>query len=238
MSEPNEPARFLDEVVPFGRLFDEYRLMFGLDDRDRVGRILGVGDGPASFNAEATAGGWNVTSIDPLYAFGADEIRARFDSVVEGIIARVAETLDEWVWTYHSGPEQLRERRVQAIDAFSADLDRGRRAGRYVTGRLPELPFRDGSFDLALSSHVLFLYSDLLDADFHRSSVFEMLRIAPEVRIFPLLEMDQSRSRHLDAVIEAVERAGFRARIREVDYGIQPGGNYQLVITREPPSGA
>ena len=44
----------LDQVVPWGRSFDEYRAMFAMTDMDLTGRILGCGDGPASFNREAT----------------------------------------------------------------------------------------------------------------------------------------------------------------------------------------
>ena len=39
----------LDHVVPFGRSFDEYQKMFDLTEYDLSKRILGVGDGPASF---------------------------------------------------------------------------------------------------------------------------------------------------------------------------------------------
>ena len=52
----------LDKVVPWGRSFDEYRRMFALTDADLRGRILGCGDGPAAFNAEATRLGMRVTS--------------------------------------------------------------------------------------------------------------------------------------------------------------------------------
>jgi hypothetical protein len=43
----------LDQVVPWGRSFDEYRRMFALSDDDLGLRILGCADGPASFNGEA-----------------------------------------------------------------------------------------------------------------------------------------------------------------------------------------
>lgn len=59
----------LEKVVPFGRSFDEYIKMFNLSESNLKRRILGVGDGPASFNAEATKLGVNVTSIDPIYQF-------------------------------------------------------------------------------------------------------------------------------------------------------------------------
>ena len=52
----------LDEVIPWGRSFEEYRRMFALTAGDLAGPVLGCGDGPASFNAEATALGHRVFS--------------------------------------------------------------------------------------------------------------------------------------------------------------------------------
>lgn len=68
----------LEKVVPFGRSLDEYIKMFNLSPSDFKKRILGVADGPASFNAEATKIGGMVTSIDPLYQFSEREILKRF----------------------------------------------------------------------------------------------------------------------------------------------------------------
>ena len=76
----------LDEVVPWGRSFDEYRRMFALTDDDLRGRILGCGDGPASFNAEATRRGARVTSCDPLYKLSVQQIRERIAATAEEII--------------------------------------------------------------------------------------------------------------------------------------------------------
>jgi len=39
----------LEKVVPFGRSFDEYIKMFNLSESNFKMRILGIGDGPASF---------------------------------------------------------------------------------------------------------------------------------------------------------------------------------------------
>jgi len=63
-------------VVPFGRSFDEYIKIFNLRGLKKR-RILGVGDGPASFNAEATKL-WKGNFIDPIYQFSATEIVKRF----------------------------------------------------------------------------------------------------------------------------------------------------------------
>ena len=56
----------LDGVVPWGRRLCEYRDMFDLSDEDILSkRIMSVGDGPASVNAEATRLGGRVLSVDP-----------------------------------------------------------------------------------------------------------------------------------------------------------------------------
>ena len=65
----------LDRVVPFGRSKTEYELMFALTESDRLKSIVGIGDGPASFNAEMTVAGYQVTSIDPIYQFIGSEIK-------------------------------------------------------------------------------------------------------------------------------------------------------------------
>ncbi|CCJ08003.1 Conserved hypothetical protein [Methylocystis sp. SC2] len=62
--------------------------MFALSDADLRGRALGCGDGPASFNAEATALGAHVISVDPIYMFGAVEIEARIVSTVSEIMSQ------------------------------------------------------------------------------------------------------------------------------------------------------
>ena len=67
----------LDGVIPWGRSFDEYRRMFALSDADLGGRILGCGDGPASFDTGATVSRHAVIPCDPLYAFSPAEIDVR-----------------------------------------------------------------------------------------------------------------------------------------------------------------
>ena len=62
--------------------------MFGLSESDLAGRILGCGDGPASFNAEATAEGHLVTSCDPIYLHSEAEIRQRAEDVYETVISQ------------------------------------------------------------------------------------------------------------------------------------------------------
>jgi len=48
--------------------------MFQLAEADKNLRIAGFGDGPASFNYEATLEGFDVTSFDPIYQFSKEKL--------------------------------------------------------------------------------------------------------------------------------------------------------------------
>ena len=221
----------LDNVVPFGRSFDEYVNMFALTEKELQRSILSVADGPASFNAEGTRLGYRITSVDPLYCFGASDIKQRFDAVVDNIISQVENTPDDWVWTYHSSPSDLRKNRERAIQQFCQDFEQGKADGRYELGQLPQLNYADASYDLGLCSHFLFLYSDQFDQTFHLNSICELLRVCQEVRIFPLLTLGLQTSPHLEFVMTNLEKMGYRCDIQPVAYELQRHGNKMLKIT-------
>ena len=220
----------LDQVVPFGRSLDEYTRMFNLSPNDLQKNILGVGDGPASFNAEGTAKGYSITSIDPIYQFDGAEIRQRFDAVVDNIINQVIATPNNWVWSYHNNPQELRAARGKALELFLQDYQQGKKQNRYLAQELPSLALEDNSYDLALCSHFLFLYSEQCDRDFHLAAIQEMLRVSKEVRIFPLLTLMQETSPHLDEAMDKFCHLGYSVAIAPVDYELQPGANKMLVI--------
>ena len=133
----------LDRVVPFGRSKTEYELMFALTESDRLKSIVGIGDGPASFNAEMTVAGYQVTSIDPIYQFIGSEIKNRFDACVDTVIEQVRNTPNNWVWSYHKSPEDLRANREKAISLFLEDYDHCKIAGRYLNSPYADRKSKD-----------------------------------------------------------------------------------------------
>ncbi|MBE9046613.1 SAM-dependent methyltransferase [Pleurocapsales cyanobacterium LEGE 10410] len=223
----------LEKVVPFGRSFDEYTKMFDLSAKDLQKRILGVGDGPASFNAEGTAKGAKITSIDPIYQFDGREIEQRFDAVVDNIIGQIIATPNNWVWQYHQNPQDLKANRVKALKIFLQDYQRGKQEGRYLAQELPQLNFAKQTYDLALCSHFLFLYSEQCDYDFHLAAIEEMLRVSKEVRIFPLLTLMQETSSYLDGIIAHFNNLGYSTSVVRIPYELQPGANKMLVIKQK-----
>jgi len=221
----------LNEVVPWGRSLREYRGMFALSPADETGRILGVGDGPASFNAEMTALGNRVVSIDPVYAFNREEIQGRVETTYKTVIAQVKVNPQRYKWDFFADADALGAARLEAMRGFLDDFETGLGQGRYRAEALPTLSFADGAFDLALCSHLLFLYSEQFSLEFHLASIAELLRVAREVRIFPLLGLDCQTSPHLEPVMTHFEQIGCSVDIVAVEYEFQVGGNQMLRLS-------
>lgn len=220
----------LDKVVPWGRSYDKYVSMFGLTESDLALRILGCGDGPAAFNSELCKRGGNVVSVDPIYVFDAAQIRSRVSDTYETVMTQVRQNKSDYIWVAIPSVEQLGNVRLSAMENFLADFDIGKCEGRYIAGELPSLPFKSGQFDIALSSHFLFLYSAHFPAEFHLQSLQELLRVAHEVRVFPLLALDSTPSPYIEFVSNDLVKHGFGVEVRRVPYEFQRGGNEMLVV--------
>jgi hypothetical protein len=220
----------LDQVVPWGRSMAEYVRMFRLDQQDLDARILGAGDGPASFNADMHHCGRRVVSCDPIYAFEPDQIESRIQATYETVLAETRRHREDYRWDEISSVEDLGRVRMAAMQTFVADYRTRRHEGRYVAAALPSLPFAANTFDLALCSHLLFLYTEQFDEEFHVRSVLELGRLAREVRIFPILDLHCQPSAHLPAVMRACEAADWQATIEEVPYEFQRGSDRMLRI--------
>ncbi len=220
----------LAEVVPWGRTFDEYVAMFSLNETDCSRSILGCSDGPASFNAEGLERRVKVVSVDPLYQFSIPQIRRRIADTAPVVAGELRNNAGDFLWQHFKSVDELVAARMHAMQIFLGDLTAGLEQGRYVPAELPELPFFDGTFDLALCSHFLFLYSEHYNTQFHIMAAQELCRVAQEVRIFPLVELSGATSRHLSAVVEALSAAGRKVTIEAVNYEFQKGGNQMLRV--------
>src|SRR4029077_10336757 len=113
----------LDQVVPWGRSFEEYRRMFALSDADLRLRILGCADGPASFNAESARRGTAVVSIDPLYRLDSSMIRDRITATYDQMLEQAQRNSQRFVWDTIGSVAELGRVRMQAMQAFLDDYD-------------------------------------------------------------------------------------------------------------------
>ena len=222
----------LQNIVPWGRNLSEYVAMFSLSSDDLNSKILGCGDGPSSFNIEMDLNGGSVVSVDPLYAYSRVEIAQRIDEVSHEVMEQVVANKDDFIWKDITNTGMLYEMRIEAMSEFLMDYDEGKEEGRYIAEELPSLSFVDDSFELALSSHFLFLYSQHLDEAFHMDSILEMLRVAREVRIFPLVTLEGDKSVYVESIITQLQELGYSTEIVKTNYEFQKGANEMMKITR------
>ena len=220
------------DIVPWGRSFDEYVKMFSLTPTDLDLKILDCGGGPSSFNSEMASLGKNVTSIDPIYDLSVDDLKMRIDETYDDVISQTRQNVDKFIWKDISSVEELGLIRMAAMKQFLDDYEQGKIEGRYIYGQLPSLLFSDKEFDIALSSHFLFLYSSNLSLDFHRKAINELVRVGTEVRIFPLVDVNIVPSPYVEHIRKELEKMGYRVSLEVVDYEFQKGGNKMLRIVR------
>lgn len=60
-----------------------------------------------------------------------------------------------------------------------------------------------------------------------------MLRVAPEVRIFPLLTLALELSPYLQPLLQELTTLGHLCEVRTVPYELQRNGNHMLCLKRK-----
>lgn len=220
----------LSSVIPWGRNYSEYADMFRLDGVDSRCRIAGIGDGPASFCSEFTKRGGEAIAIDPLYAHSTDAIRSRIETVRDEVLVSLHENSDGYHWDRFENPDDLARVRMDAMRQFMDH--RENHPSRYIAGALPKLPLAGDSVDLCLCSHFLFTYAHLYGEAFHYDAIIEMMRVAGEARVFPLITTQSETPAWIRSLIERIESAGHRVQIEQVGYRFQRGADRMMRITR------
>ncbi|MDE6832676.1 MAG: class I SAM-dependent methyltransferase [Ruminococcus sp.] len=221
----------LNDVVPWGRNFSEYVNMFNLTESDLSKKIAGFGDGPASFNYEATEKGYDVVSFDPVYQFSEEELSKRIEEVRIIVMQQMKENMDNYVWENIQNLNELENLRMSAMRLFLSDYECGKAEKRYIVHTLPErLPYNDDTFDIGLSSHFLMMYTSL-GYDFHIKAISEMLRVCREVRIFPIVDLDANKTSLINDVLSYFNNH-YTTEIVTTNYEFQKGENKLLIITK------
>lgn len=218
----------LEDFLITGRTFEEYAAFFDLRAEELIGKkVLDCPGGASSFVAELRENGIDAHACDLLYRFEKEAILSQGLSSIEKIYADTSWMQDNRL-DFYGSVERHRAFRANALHRFYDDYD----PAHYRYAELPKLPYDDRTFDILLSSHLLFVYDDRLDIDFHIESVREMLRIAPEVRIFPLIDFKNSRAdaeKNLSPYAYEIAEM-FGGEIIPVNFEFQKNGGYMMRI--------
>lgn len=229
LSPPAVPDSGIGAVLVSSRSLAEYRAMFALSDTDLQRRLLDCPGGAASLTAEVNCSGGDAIACDPVYAaLSAGQLDAQAET--DRASRYVRAHLKQYRWSFFTDPEDHHRHRSAAGARFTAD--RRTHPERYIPGVLPSLPFAHNTFDLVLSSHLLFSYADRLDLSFHRDGICELMQVTrEELRIFPLVAMGAGVYPQLDRLLGQLANRHIAARLADVDYEFQAGGNQMLVCT-------
>ena len=230
-----ENMSFKDHIWFLGRSYLEYLAMFDLNEEYlRNQKILDCASGASSFTPTLLNNGFDVKAVDILYDSDPEILKDRCVNDFYTLL-RVHSDLEHKVdWSFFQSSGEMIKDRVMVYHKFIEDYKK-RKGENYINAKLPILPFDNEQFTLVLCSHLLFLYEDRLNYQFHRESIKEMLRVtSDEVRIYPLVTLRGKGkiSSFLNRIIIDLDCTA-EFNIIPVEYNFRKGGNYMLKITKK-----
>jgi hypothetical protein len=222
----------LEHIVFIGRTFEEYFDMFSLTEEELQGkRILDCPAGACSFTAIGNKLGLDITACDIAYYHPYEDLKNKGIEDIEHTMEHMQKAKNNYKWDYFKDVDGLRNHRLSALQDCSNDMKESNE--RYIPVTLPSLPFNNKEFDILLSAHFLFMYSDRLDYQFHIQTINEFLRVTKEeVRIFPLVDLEGKRYEHLDKIINHLTEYNCIVEEIKVPYEFQANANSMLKIRK------
>ncbi|MBN6188928.1 SAM-dependent methyltransferase [Aneurinibacillus sp. BA2021] len=223
----------LDRFVFLGRTWEEYVLLFDINEEELHGkRILDCPGGACSFTATANQKGLMSAAVDLAYYYSIEDLEKKGQNDIDYTLSKIEQIKDRCCWTHVGSMEQLREERTKALTQCIHDMKAN--SARYVPAVLPLLPFSDEAFDITLSAHFLFMYADKIDHHFHLQTLEEMMRVTrEEIRIFPTTDMNGRKYEQMDEIKEWSLQKGWEATEHTVPYEFHKNANTMLKLRKK-----
>lgn len=169
----------------------EYQMLFNLTPSDLEKKIIDFPAGLNSFTSELFLHNQSIIACDEIYV---DPEKLKL----------LAEK------TFNNS---LSEKQKMIITQFIKDFEKGFQENRYIPKKSSTLPFNNHQFDLMLSP--FFLSTDMTEPDICWNNLVEMLRVATEVRISPLLD-GKNLENLLGPLMLKLQQNSFGMEIRSV----------------------
>jgi len=223
----------LERIIFIGRTYEEYLMMFALSEEELIGKkLLDCPAGACSFPAVGNLSGLDITACDIAYYHSVEDLRNKGLQDIEHAMEHMEKVKSNYKWEYFKDIEGLKNHRFRALQDCTNDMRTS--SERYIPVTLPFLPFENGEFDIILSAHFLFMYGDRLDFRFHIETLKELLRISKEeIRIFPLVDLEGKRYKHLDKILRYLVDSGCKVEEIKVPYEFQINANSMLKIKKK-----
>jgi len=216
-----------ESLALMGYSLEDYIKMFSLHEDELTMNILDCYAGVNSFAAEMAIKQGKVIAWDPLYELPVTDIE-RLSKTAQLAVMKDMQAHPERYRTPDLNHFQIQHEKNR--QQLLQDLPLGLQQRRYHVAAFPHLSFADESFDLALINHFLFRQNHSPALDFHKLVIKELIRIANEIRIFPLVTTQSTLSPLIGEVIEYCQQENLGVELRHVDYELQKQGNALLRI--------
>lgn len=213
----------------WGFHLDEYQGMFDLSDVQMHAGILEYGCGATAINHDLYQAGYtNIISMDPWFGLDSSSIEKKININFEQKYADILSQKNHSDAIHGQELELLLASRRAGIRCFLQDYALGLSEKRYIACLDVQLPFASNQFNYALSSHFFF---DPAGSDAQSiERMCELARVANEVRIFPLNDLQGQPSPGLAPVLLALQQLNYGIEIRHVPSRLCAQGNAMLRI--------
>lgn len=221
------------KLVLWGQGVKEYQAMFDLAETAFDASILEYGCGPTAVNAALHLRSQKIVSCDALFALPLPQLKEEVARLFERRVKELRADQYQLDSSAYGGLDAFIEARQAGCHMFFDDFVDGIKEGRYLASSLP-LPFAEGTFQYALSSHYFFTN---VSQEEHQSAVAQhvdaikaLSRVAHEIRIFPIINRAGEASSLLGPVLLALQQANYGVEVREVPFSLYPKGNAMLRV--------
>ena len=154
-----------------GRSYQEYLKMFNLKEKYlKNQKILDCAAGASSFTPKSLKNGFKVKAVDILYDIDLEFLKNRCKDDFNTLLRVHSDLKHKMDWSFFRSTGEMIKDRVMVYHKFIEDYQK-RKGKNYIKAQLPNLPFEDEHFSLVLCSHLLFLYEDRLNYQFHLESI-------------------------------------------------------------------
>lgn len=217
--------------VIWGHQFSDYQQMFDLTSDVTQKKILEFACGPTTVNHELTEKGARIYSCDPWFEENTMDMREKFESHFQHQVDRMKMHPQDFNLEKLGGLETFIQYRLNGFNQFFQDYPQGFQQNRYLAIPHDHLPFSSHQFDLALCANYLFADLSIQDVAFHLHWVDELLRVAHDVRIYPLTNKYGQPSELLGPVLLALQQKGILAAVQDVPFRVIPGSMAMLKLS-------
>lgn len=206
--------------------FEQTKQMFDLTEAELDMRILSCYAGGSSFTSIMTKQSKKAVACDPSYQLSKKELKA----AIADALARLQADVHYHAQHYNTDINAKIAKQKKSIEIFLEDYESGVKELRYQDQALPTLDFEKKSFDLILLSHHLFTYSQDFTVQYHIETIQSLLRIADELRIYPLVTESDEISCYIGEVVLALQQQGLNVEIKAVNFEYQKKANAMLRV--------